>query len=196
MTGSIIWNGKQWQSSWGLMVNQEDRHWSVDAADYNQLIENAIDQAGDVLGSVYSIHHNAGDQQFVTIQVEMQSVGSIEKYRYIENYLANLNIVAHSRPLKVDAQSAVFEVTLTSTEDDFLNVIKSDAAFSEIKIPVTQDVAPVKVKAVAPIEVVPKENVSDEAKSTAKRTDGVVSPVVVEEPAVKQIPIYRYKLMK
>ena len=196
LTGSIIWNGKQWQSSWGLMVNQEDRHWSVDAADYNQLIENAIDQAGDVLGSVYAIHHNAGDQRFVTIQVEMQSVGSIEKYRYIENYLANLNIVAHSRPLKVDAQSAVFEVTLTSTEDDFLNVIKSDAAFSEIKIPVTQDVAPVKVKAVAPIEVVPKENVSDEAKSTAKRTDGVVSPVVVEEPAVKQIPIYRYKLMK
>jgi len=196
LTGSIIWNGKQWQSSWGLMVNQEDRHWSVDAADYNQLIENAIDQAGDVLGSVYAIHHNAGDQRFVTIQVEMQSVGSIEKYRYIENYLANLNIVAHSRPLKVDAQSAVFEVTLTSTEDDFLNVIKSDAAFSEIKIPVTQDVAPVKVKAVAPIEVVSKENVSDEAKSTAKRTDGVVSPVVVEEPAVKQIPIYRYKLMK
>jgi hypothetical protein len=196
LTGSIIWNGKQWQSSWGLMVNQEERHWSVDAADYNHLIENAIDQAGDVLGSVYAIHRNVGDQQFVTIQVEMQSVSSIEKYRYIENYLANLNIVAHSRPLKIDAQSAVFEVTLSSTEDDFLNVIKSDAAFSEIKIPVTEDVAPVKVKAAAPIEVVSKENISGEAKSSEKKTDDIVSPVVVEEPPVKQIPIYRYKLMK
>jgi len=196
LTGSIIWNGKQWQSSWGLMMNQEDRHWSVDAADYNHLIENAIDQAGDVLGSVYAIHRNAGDQQFVTIQVEMQSVSSIEKYRYIENYLANLNIVEHSRPLKIDAQSAVFEVTLSSTEDDFLNVIKSDAAFSEIKIPVAEDVAPVKVKTAAPIEAVSKENISDEAKSSEKKTDDIVSPVVVEEPPVKQIPIYRYKLMK
>jgi hypothetical protein len=196
LTGSIIWNGKQWQSSWGLMVNQEDRHWSVDAADYNHLIENAIDQAGDVLGSVYAVHRNAGDQQFVTIQLEMQSVSSIEKYRYIENYLANLNIVAHSRPLKIDAQNAVFEVTLSSTEEDFLNVIKSDAAFSEIKIPVTAHVAPVAVKTVAPIEVVSKENISDEAKSIEKKTDDITSPVVVEEPPVKQIPVYRYKLMK
>lgn len=196
LTGSIIWNGKQWQSSWGLMVNQEDRRWSVDAADYNRLIDNAIDQAGDVLGSIYAIHRNAGDQQFVTIQVEMQSVSSIEKYRYIENYLANLNIVEHSRPLKIDAQSAVFEVTLSSTEDDFLNVIKSDAAFSEIKIPVTQDAAPVEVKTVAPIEVASKENISDEAKSIERKTDDIGSPVVVEKPPVKQIPIYRYKLMK
>ena len=196
LTGSIIWTGKQWQSSWGLMVNQEDRHWSVDAADYNRLIDNAIDQAGDVLGSIYAIHRNAGNQQFVTIQVEMQSVSLLEKYRYIESYLAKLNIVEHSRPLKIDAQSAVFEVTLSSTEDDFLNVIKNDAAFSEIKVPVTEEVAPVKVKAVAPIEAASKENSSDEANSIEKKTDEIVSPVVVEKPAVKQIPIYRYNLMK
>jgi hypothetical protein len=196
LTGSIIWNGKQWQSSWGLMANQEDRHWSVDAADYNHLIENAIDQAGDLLGSIYAIHHNAGDQQFITIQVEVQSVSSIEKYRYIENYLANLNIVEHSRPLKIDAHTAAFEVTLSSTEDDFLNMIKSDAAFSEIKIPVTQNVAPVEVKAVAPIEAISKENTSDDAISIEKKTDDIVSPVAVEEAPVKQIPIYRYKLMK
>lgn len=196
LTGSIIWNGKQWQSSWGLMVNQENRHWNVDAADYDRLIDNAIDQAGDALGSVYAIHRNAGDQQFVTIQVEIESVSSIDKYRYIENYLANLNIVEHSRPLKIDAQSAVFEVTLSSTEDDFLNAIKSDAAFSEIKIPVTENVAPEKVKIVVPTEAVLKENVSDEVKSIEKKTDDIVPSVVVEELPVKKIPIYRYKLMK
>ena len=163
---------------------------------YDRLIDNAIDQAGDALGSVYAIHRNAGDQQFVTIQVEIESVSSIDKYRYIENYLANLNIVEHSRPLKIDAQSAVFEVTLSSTEDDFLNAIKSDAAFSEIKIPVTENVAPEKVKIVVPTEAVLKENVSDEAKLIEKKTDDIVPSVVVEELPVKKIPIYRYKLMK
>ena len=196
LTGSIIWNGKQWQSSWGLMVNQEDRHWNVDAVDYERLIDNAIDQAGDALGSVYAIHRNAGDQQFVTIQVEIESVSSIDKYRYIENYLANLNIVEQSRPLKIDARSAVFELVLSSTEDDFLNIIKSDAAFSEIKIPVTKNVTPEKIETVVPNEAVIKENVSDEMISIEKKTDDIVPSVVVEEPPVKKIPIYRYKLMK
>ena len=196
LTGSIIWNGKQWQSSWGLMVNQEDRHWNVDAVDYERLIDNAIDQAGDALGSVYAIHRNAGDQQFVTIQVEIESVSSIDKYRYIENYLADLNIVEQSRPLKIDARSAVFEVVLSSTEDDFLNIIKSDAAFSEIKIPVTKNVTPEKIETVVPNEAVIKENVSDEVKSIEKKTDDIAPSVIVEEPPVKKIPIYRYKLMK
>jgi hypothetical protein len=178
------------------MVNQEDRHWNVDAVDYERLIDNAIDQAGDALGSVYAIHRNAGDQQFVTIQVEIESVSSIDKYRYIENYLANLNIVEQSRPLKIDARSAVFEVVLSSTEDDFLNIIKSDAAFSEIKIPVTKNVTPEKIETVVPNEAVVKENLSDEVKSIEKKTDDIVPSVVVEEPPVKKIPIYRYKLMK
>ena len=74
LTGSIIWDGKQWQSNWGLLVANENRHWSLDNADYNQLINNAIEQAADALGVIYAIHNNAELQQFATIFLDVESV--------------------------------------------------------------------------------------------------------------------------
>ena len=49
--------------------------------------------------------------------------------------------MAKSKPLKVDGQNVVFEVTLRSSEEDFLNLINNDAAFSKIKsqFPVAED---------------------------------------------------------
>ena len=126
LTGSIIWSGKQWQSSWSLLMESENPRWNLDNTDYGVLVDNAIDQAADVLGTVYAIHDNAGDQQLTTIQFDVQSVNSIEKYRYIENYLTYLNVVENSKPLKIDGQNVVFEVTLRSSEEDFINLIKNE----------------------------------------------------------------------
>ena len=201
LTGSIIWNGKQWQSSWSLLVGSENHHWSLDGVDYNRLINKAIDQVADALGAVYAIHNKTGNQQLATIQLDIQSVNSIEKYRYIENYLAYLNVVEKSKPLKVDGQNAVFEVTLRSSEEDFLDLIKNDAAFSEIKTqlpvnPVPPEPAPSKPVPSKDGTIVPGEAIPKELALGENAAKEIIEPVPVALPPVKQVPVYRYKLMK
>ena len=170
LTGSIIWNGRQWQSNWSLLVGNENSHWSLDDVEYDRLINNAIDQAADALGMVYAIRNTMDKQKFVTVQLDVQAVNSIEKYRYIENYLSYLNVVEASKPLQVDNQNVIFEVTLRSTEEDFINLIKNDTAFSEIKTPL------------------PDSSVLQDKKTV----NGLPDRSTLD----RSKPVYRYKLMK
>jgi hypothetical protein len=135
LTGSMIWNGKQWQSSWGLFVESENRHWTLDDTEHKQLINKAVDQAADMLGVAFAVHNSANKQQEVTIQLDIQKVDSIENYRYVENYLAGLSAVEKVKPFKVEGQNAVFEVSLRSNEEDFLGLIKHDAQLTETEAP-------------------------------------------------------------
>jgi hypothetical protein len=196
LTGSIIWSGKQWQSSWGLLMETEGPRWNLDNTDYSALVDNAIDQAADVLGTAYAMHNNAGDQQLATIQFDVESVNSIEKYRYIENYLADLNVVENSRPLSVNGQNVVFEVTLRGSEEDFINLIKSDTAFSEMQTPLPvstelQFVEKIELSA-GDTKVVAAPDLNEAVSSEQKN----IESIVVEQAPVKRIPVYRYQLMK
>lgn len=196
LTGSIIWSGKQWQSSWGLLMETEGPRWNLDNTDYSALVDNAIDQAADVLGTAYAIHNNAGDQQLATIQFDVESVNSIEKYRYIENYLADLNVVENSRPLSVNGQNVVFEVTLRGSEEDFINLIKSDTAFSEMQTPLPVSTEPQFVEKIelsaGDTKVVAAPDLNEAVSSEQKN----IESIVVEQAPVKRIPVYRYQLMK
>ena len=199
LTGSMIWNGKKWQSSWSLLMASSNRHWSVEDADYNRLINKAIDQAADAMGIVFAIHGVGKNHQLATIQLEVQAVNSIKKYQKLENYLRELSAVEAIRPLKVDGQNAIFEVTLRSDEDDFFNLIKNDAELEEAK-PITPQVD-------AP--VVPEDNQTVEQKTQAGpgKAGDVAANVTTEsnetdnfpdqQPVVQdpQTPVYHYKLI-
>ena len=127
LSGSMIWNGKQWQSSWSLLMASGNRHWSIENADYDELINKSIDQAADAMGIVFAIHGDGNNQQLATVQLEVQAVDSIKKFRKLENYLRELSAVEMAIPLKIDGQNASFALTLRSSEDDFLKLIKNDA---------------------------------------------------------------------
>ena len=150
LTGSLIWNGSKWQSSWSLLMETGNRHWSIENKDYNVLINKAIDQAADAMGIVFAIHGLTDNQNLARIQLDIQEVKSIEAYRKLEKYLRDLSAVEMAKPLRVDGQSAVFEVTLRSSESDFLNLVKNDAELVEVKSvkkqvmakPVMQDAQP------------------------------------------------------
>jgi hypothetical protein len=135
LTGSIIWNGRQWQSSWNLLMKTETRHWSLVDTDYNKLINKAVDQAADALGVVFALHGFNQNEDLVTIQLDIQAVSSIEKYKRVETYLSSLRAVDSTRPVRVDGNNAVFEVRLHSEKEDFLNAIKNGNAFVEVTKP-------------------------------------------------------------
>ncbi|VAW54597.1 hypothetical protein MNBD_GAMMA05-2346 [hydrothermal vent metagenome] len=135
LTGSIIWNGSQWQSSWNLLMKSKARHWSLVDTDYNRLINKAVDQAADAMGVVFALHGSVKNENLATIQLDVQAVNSIEQYNRVETYLTSLRAVDSARPIRVDSQAVVFEVTLRSEKTDFLNAIKNDDEFIEVEKP-------------------------------------------------------------
>lgn len=138
LAGSLMWNGTVWQSSWSLLMASGDKHWSIEDADYNKLLNRAIDQAADAMGVVFAIRGISENQQLAMVQLQVQAVYSINQYRKLENYLRGLSAVEKAMPIIVDGQSATFEITLRSKQDDFLNLIKNDAELIE-----AQPLAPV-----------------------------------------------------
>jgi hypothetical protein len=178
--------------------------------DHKRLINKAIDQAADALGIVFAIHGSTSKQQLKTIQLDIQAVNSIKKYRKLENYLRNLSAVEMATPLKVDGQNAIFEVTLRSNEEDFLNLIKNDAELIETR----------PIKPQNDVQVLPEDNQPAAKDATAgfEKTADVVANATVtaattesnetssllsqqldgqlDEPVDKspQAPTYYYKL--
>ena len=208
LAGSLIWNGKTWQSSWSLLMANANRHWSIEDVDYKQLINKAIDRAADTMGAAYAIHGIGKDQQQATVRLQVQAVDSIGKYRKLENYLRELSAVAQITPLQVDGQSAMFDVTLRSNKEEFFNLIKNDAELIQAA-PVEPQPEPEARKKLEP--VVP-EITAPAAGEQAGGSPGIASGVVVSdagtenslalnqplsdapEKSAPQTPVYYYRL--
>jgi len=196
LTGSLIWNGSKWQSSWSLLMESGNRHWSIEGKDYDVLINKAIDQAADAMGIVFAVHGLADNQNLARIHLDIQQVTSIEAYRKLENYLRDLSAVEMAKPLRVDGQSAVFELTLRSSEGDFLNLVKNDAELVEVKAvkkqetvnPVMQDAQPAGAK---------DANLDPAAASGALAGTGTAAENELESQSEKinPIPVYYYKYL-
>jgi len=196
LTGSIIWNGDQWQSSWSLLMASGNRHWSLVNADYSQLINKAIDQAADALGVVFAVSNKMDEQQLATIQLNIQAVTSINKYLRVEDYLTALSAVEKAIPLKVDGQNAVFEVTLRSNEEDFLNLIKNSAELIQVEaqkspaVELSPESQPPVIQSGSETEksseVLVSDDVSSEKDAASDSTENQKDP----------IPVYYYRLNK
>ena len=197
LTGSLIWDGKKWQSSWSLLMASGNRHWSMVDADYSQLINKSVDQAADALGVVFAVNNKLNkQQQLAKIQLDIQAVNSISKYTRVEEYLTNLSAVETAVPLKVDGQNAVFEVTLRSDEEDFLNLIKNSAELIKVesqKQPEMQTLTDIQSPAI--------EAGSDSEKISGSITSDETAPEANETASLateqqNPIPVYYYRLNK
>jgi len=182
LTGSIIWNGRQWQSSWNLLMKTETRHWSLVDTDYDKLINKAVDQAADALGVVFALHGFAKNEDLVTIQLDIQAVSSIEKYKRVETYLSSLRAVDSTRPVRVDGNNAVFEVRLHSEKADFLNAIKNGNAFVEVTKAKVEEATVEPLKTWSQKEAVGLSEKDAKTQLTANQQD--------------LIPLYYYKLIQ
>ena len=173
-----------------------NRHWSLVDADYSQLINKAIDQAADALGVVFAVSNKMDEQQLATIQLNIQAVTSINKYLRVEDYLTALSAVEKAIPLKVDGQNAVFEVTLRSNEEDFLNLIKNSAELIQVEaqkspaVELSPESQPPVIQSGSETEksseVLVSDDVSSEKDAASDSTENQKDP----------IPVYYYRLNK
>ena len=134
LTGSLMWNGKQWSSNWSLLMASGNRHWSLADSDYAQLIDKAVDQAADILGSVFAVHESMKDEALVAVRLDIAGVTSVERYTQVEAYLSDISIVSSIVPLTVGGSSVVFELKLRSNESDLLNILKNDAELVKVEV--------------------------------------------------------------
>ncbi len=185
LTGSLLWNGQQWQSSWSLLMQSGNRHWSMVDTDYQLLLSKAIDQAADTLGLIFAVHGSASNQERVSIQLNVQAVSSIKEYRRLERYLTALNAVESIKPLQIDVHSVVFEVTLRSSEGDFLNRIKNDAQLLKVE---PQNDKPQEMEPQEILDIKPQIDPATPAIETLPADLGATQP----DP----ITVYYYQLLK
>ena len=195
LAGSLIWDGKQWQSSWSLLMPNNDsqwenRHWRLVDADYNSLINRAIDKAADALGIVFAIHGSASNKQLKTIQVNIQAVDSIQKYRHIEQYLTGLYAVESVTPLQIDEQSVVFDVALRSKESDFLNVINNDTVLLKVE---HQAIMTPKIE---PPEVAKEKWPANQPSVDLQGSTVETRNIELAEKQPDPITVYYYRLLK
>lgn len=169
-----------------------NRHWSIEDADYDQLINKAIDQAADAMGIVFAVHGIGRGQELAAIQLDIQDVNSIQKYRKLESYLRDLSAVETVKALKVNGQSAIFEVTLRSSEDDFLNLIKNDAELVEVKPVLPQDKGPEGIAAGS--EKAAGAQTDDASGDTPNELSGS-SAEAQPDGQLRKIPLYHYKFI-
>ena len=196
LAGSLIWDGKRWQSNWSLLMPSnndsqwENRHWSLVDADYNLLINKTIDKAADAMGIVFAIHGSASNKQLKTIQLNIQAVDSIQKYRHIEQYLTGLYAVESVKPSQIDEQSVVFEVALRSKESDFLRVINNDAELLKVEHQaiVTPKIEPQQVET----EKLPANQPSVDLQGSTVETSNTDLARKQPDP----IAVYYYRLLK
>jgi hypothetical protein len=198
LTGSMIWNGKEWQSSWSLLLDSGNHHWSLVGTDYTVLLNKVIDQAGDAIGVVYAITDATNKQNMVVIQLEIQGVNSVEEFHRAESYLSDLSSVTLVRPVRVDTQNVIFELTLRSSEADFLNLIHNDAELIKVKVktPVITPETKPEIKPVPPPEQLTelKASADDTGNLPGKAAAVPITTPVEVVPEVKPIPIYHYRL--
>ena len=173
----------------------KNSHWSLVDTDYNLLISKSIDQAADALGIVFAIHGSTSKQQLITIQLNIQAVNSIKKYRRIERYLTGLNAVESVKPLQIDGQSAVFEVALRSRENDFLTLIKNDAMLLKVARPEIkpQEIEPLKteVQETEAQEIPDNQPLPDLQDFTTETAD-----TNLETDQLNPVAVYYYQLLK
>jgi hypothetical protein len=92
-----------------------------------------------------------------------------------------------ARPLKVDGQSAIFEITLRSSEGDFLNLVKNDAELVEVK-PVVKEAAPAGGQA-------PTMLPDTKPGVPAGVDTGAESTPESQPDVIKPIPVFYYKYL-
>ena len=185
LTGSLMWNGSQWQSNWSLLMASGNRHWNLTEPDYERLINKAIDQAADILGSVFAVHESMKDDELVAVRLDIASVTSVERYRQVEEYLRDINIVSSIVPLTIDGSSVMFELKLRSSEGDLLNILKNDAELVNVEVSPVPDEEAFDIQ-----ELMQTPGEAEATLNTDVQTDTELSTA----PAEKKVSLYHYRL--
>lgn len=189
LTASLSWNGKQWQSRWSLLMATGNSHWSFAGKSYKSLINKAVNQAADTMGAVFAVRGMVNNQSFSSIQLNVQAVNSIEKYRRVENYLANLSAVEQTKVLDVDGQSITFELMLRSNEVELLNIIKNGGKLAKTQaIKIEQKPAPISDPMPVLIDGKVAQPVAD--------SNAVKSNVNISMNQLAPVPVHYYRLIK
>jgi hypothetical protein len=195
LTGGMIWNGRQWQSSWSLLLEGESRHWTVDEVDHRRLVNEAIDQAADMLGAAFAVNNTMDNRQSVTLQLEIQAVNSVEKFRYVENYLTGLSMVESIKPVSIDGENASFMVSLRSKKESFLSLLRNDSKLTELQV---QTIKPGVISVTKNESVKSRDSAINKNMEKAETAPLMTAPLAAEkssvEQVVKQIPVYYYRL--
>jgi hypothetical protein len=157
LAGSMAWNGKEWSSDWTLIDQRFSQRWSARGVDYEQVLSDAINQLSDGMGQHYAVLESKDSTADTRVVLDIENVNSLTGFVRLKKYLASLQAVQSVQIARVGGDNAVFNLSLRSRVEDFLNLLSSSSRLKAIK------------KAVAPVPINQADTVN---KATPANTPG------------------------
>jgi hypothetical protein len=136
LAGNLAWNGSGWVSEWTLLDSAKSTQWSFESADYATVVSAALNQIANDLGAHYAVLEDNSDNDATSLRVELKGVESINQFIDAEKLLLTLPAVKDAQLAEVFDDYAVFNVTLRTSTDDFLQRMKRSANVQRLQIPV------------------------------------------------------------
>ena len=126
ISASMTWNGASWVGDWSLFMGDDSRRWTLNDADYTELISQAVDVVADAMGQKFAVLEATDETGLKQILVEVDQVESVKKLRHVQKYLTSLPVVQSMSLSQVEPERVAFKLTLRSEIEDFLKLIQAD----------------------------------------------------------------------
>ena len=127
IVGRLFWKGKRWNSDWTLLLDDSKTDWAIEHADYNQLLTEAMDKVGDILGQQYALFDTGDIKSFHSLAIQINNIHSIVSLNDLKQYLSTVPMVQEYKLDRIENGSVFIDVSLRTNTDDFLKTIEQDS---------------------------------------------------------------------
>ena len=127
IVGRLFWKGEQWNSDWTLLLDDSKTDWVIEHADYEQLLTEAIDKAGDLMGQQYALFDTGDIKSFHSLAIQINNIHSIVTLNDLKQYLSTVPMVQEYKLDRIENDSVFIDVSLRTNTDDFLKTIEQDS---------------------------------------------------------------------
>lgn len=185
LAGSMAWNGTEWSGDWTLIDQRFSQRWGVRGADYDQVLFDGINQLSDGMGQHYAVLESTDSSADASVILDIENVNSLTGFVRLKKYLASLQAVQSVQISRIGADSAVFNLTLRSRVEDFLNLLASSSRLKPVKKPV----------AVTPAIPATAANQTSTPDALPADPAPVAAPVAAPAPVMMVQNLYHYRLV-
>lgn len=125
--GRLQWDGKQWNSDWSLLLEDNKTSWVIEHVDYTKLLAEAIDMAADIMGQQYALFDTGNIYSYHSLDIQVDNVNSIVALNSVKQYLSSVPMIQKFALERVENHRVFFGLSLLTNTEDLLNTLQEDS---------------------------------------------------------------------
>lgn len=138
---NMAWTSNGWVGEWYLHDAGQSRYWMVENLDYTSLIASGMDKLADELGRRYAVVDD-DSRNVASLKVMFRGVSSVASYKRVQAILQEHPAVKNALLSELNGDDAVFDISLRTDKQDFLERMARNRSLRELVTPVVSVSAP------------------------------------------------------